>query len=248
MFERVANQGHSGRAIKHWLDRIGFQTRNGKPIPLSKVYSTLNNPFYYGEFEFPVGSGTWYQGKHTPLVTKELFDKVQSVLQTVPKGYKNKIFPFKSIFLCGGCGGGVTAEEKVRKLKHGGYTKHTYYHCGRSLNYECDEPYITETDLIKQLIVNIDKIKFNHTGVSRKIHDDINRYHRLKSQVLHQEYIEGNLDDYEKIPQKSADKNEMTKNYLLHILQVGTVEERQEALSFIKTKFILSKQTITIQK
>ena len=43
-------------------------------------------------------------------------------------------------------------------------------------------------------------------------------------------------------------KNEMTKNYLLHILQVGTAEERQEALSFIKTEFILSKKTITIQK
>jgi len=248
MFKRVANQGHSGRSIKHWLDRIGFKTRNDKPIPLSKVYSTLNNPFYYGEFEFPVGSGTWYQGKHTPLVTKEIFDKVQSVLQTVPKGYKNKIFPFKSIFRCGGCGGGVTAEEKVRKLKHGGYTKHTYYHCGRSLNYECDEPYITESDLIKQLIANIDKIKFNNAGVSRKIQEDIERYHRLKSQVLHQEFIDGHLGEFERIPKTSADKNEMTKNYLLHILQVGTAEERQEALSFIKTKFILTNKTIIIQK
>src|SRR3989344_7469437 len=48
MFERVANQGNSGRAIKHWLDRIGFKTRNDKPIPLSKVYATLKNPFYHG--------------------------------------------------------------------------------------------------------------------------------------------------------------------------------------------------------
>lgn len=46
----------------------------------------------------------------------------------------------------------------------------------------------------------------------------------------------------------SIDKNAMTKNYLLHILQVGTAEERQEALLFIKTKFILSKRAITIQK
>ncbi len=164
------------------------------------------------------------------------------------KGYKNKIFPFKSIFKCGGCGGGVTAEEKLRKLKHGGFVKHTYDHCGRSLNYECDEPYITENDLIKQLIANIDKIKFNHTGVTRKIQEDIERYHRLKTQVLHQEFIDGHLGEFNRIPQTSADKNEMTKNYLLHILQIGTVEERQEALSFIKTKFILSKRVITIQK
>jgi hypothetical protein len=144
--------------------------------------------------------------------------------------------------------GGVTAEEKIRKLKHGGYTKHTYYHCGRSLNYECDEPYITESDLVKQLIANIDKIKFNNAGVSRKIQEDIERYHRLKSQVLHQEFLDGHLGEYDRIPKSTADKNEMTKNYLLHILQVGTAEERQEALSFIKTKFILTNKTIIIQK
>lgn len=248
MFERAAHQGHSGRAIKNWLDRIGFTTRLGNKMPLSKVYSTLKNPFYYGKFEFPVGSGTWYLGKHKPLINKELFDKVQIMLECPPKSYNNKVFPFKSIFRCGGCGGGVTAEEKIRKLKHGGFTKHTYYHCGRSLNYECDEPYITENDLVKQLIANIDKIKFNHSGVNRKIQEDIERYHRLKTQVLHQEYIDGHLAEFNRIPQTSADKNDMTKNYLLHILQVGTAEERQEALSFIKTKFILSKRTIIIQK
>lgn len=248
MFNRVVNQGHSGRAIKNWLDRIEFKTKLGNNMPLSKIYSTLKNPFYYGEFEFPVGSGTWYQGKHKPLITKEIFDKVQVMLECPPKGYNVKIFPFKSIFKCGKCGGGVTAEEKMRKLKHGGYTKHTYYHCGRSLDYQCDEPYITETDLIKQLISMIDKIKFNHTGVTRKIEEDIERYHRLKTQVLHQEFIDGRLAKFNRIPQSSADKNEMTKNYLLHILQVGTAEERQEALSFIKTKFILSKRVITIQK
>lgn len=248
MFEKVAHQGHSGRAVKNWLDRIGFTTRNDKQLALSKVYSTLKNSFYYGEFEFPVGSGTWYQGKHKPLVTKELFDKVQVMLEVPEKSYHNKIFPFKSIFKCGGCGGGVTAEEKLRRLKHGGYVKHTYYHCARSVNYECDEPYITETDLIKQLIVNINKIKFNHAGVTRKIQEDIERYHRLKTQVLHQEFIDGHLAEFNRIPQTADDKNEMTKNYLLHILQVGTAEERQEALSFIKTKFILSKRTIKIKK
>ncbi|WKZ26090.1 MAG: recombinase family protein [bacterium] len=248
MFDRMANQGHSGRAIKNWLDRIGFKTKNDKPLALSRLYTTLSNPFYYGEFEFPVGSGTWYQGKHKPLISKELFDKVQIMLETPPKSYHNKIFPFKKIFRCGGCNGGITADDKLRKLKGGGYTKHIYYHCARSVNYECDEPYITENDLVKQLIANIDKIKFNNSGINRKIQEDIERYHRLKTQVLHQEFIDGYLPEFNRVPQTTIDKNEMTKNYLLHILQVGTAEERQEALSFIKTKFILSKRTITIEK
>lgn len=116
------------------------------------------------------------------------------------------------------------------------------------IGFSSDEPYITENDLIKQLIVMIDCIKFNHTGVTRKIEEDIERYHRLKTQVLHQEFIDGRLAEFNRIPQTSADKNEMTKNYLLHILQVGTAEERQEALSFIKTKFIILKRTVIIEK
>src|SRR3989344_4396263 len=243
MFERVGHQGHSGRAIKNWLDRIGFTTRLGNKMPLSKVYSTLNNPFYYGEFEFPIGSGTWYKGKHKPLITKELFDKDQLHLQIQPdKGYKNKLFPFKKIFKCGKCDGGITAEEKYRKLLNGRIVKHIYYHCGRSRDFECDEPYITERDLVKQLIAKIDVIRFNSLGITRKIQEDIERYHRLKTQVLHQEFIDGYLEEFNRIPESGNDKNEMMKNYLLHILQIGTAEERLEVLSFIKTKFILSQR------
>ncbi len=249
MFDKMGNQGQSGRIIKMWLDRIGFESRNGKKLALSKVYATLKNPFYYGEFEFPLESGNWYKGKHKPLITKELFEKVQIHLQMQPdKGYKNKIFPFKKIFKCGKCGGGITAEEKYRTRLNGIVVKHIYYHCGRSKDYECDEPYITESELIKQLIAKIDLIKFNSAGITRKIHSDIERYHRLKTQVLHQEFIDGYLAEFNRIPESGNDKNLMMKNYLLHILKIGTAEERVEVLSFIKTKFILSQREIIIEK
>ena len=41
---------------------------------------------------------------------------------------------------------------------------------------------------------------------------------------------------------------EMMKNYLKHILTIGTPEERQEILGYIKTKFILQDRHITIFK
>ncbi len=248
VFDKMANQGQSGRAIKHWLDRIQFTTKNEKPLALSKIYSLLKNPFYYGEFEFPVGSGIWYQGKHKPLITKELFNKVQFMLEVPPKSYHSKIFPFKKICKCGGCGGGITAEEKIMKLKYGGLSRHIYYHCARSANYECDQPYITEQDLIKQLAAKINEIKINYSAITKKIEEDIDKYHRLKTEVLHQEYLDGNLAQLSPIPKNEEDKKEMTKNYLLHILKVGTSEERQEALSFIKTKFILRDYVIEIEK
>jgi len=248
MFERVGNQGYSGRAVKRWLDRIGFETRQGVKCPLSKVHTILKNPFYYGEFEFPSGSGIWYKGKHKPLITKELFEKVQKQLITTPRSWSKNNFAFKTLMKCGSCGSSVTAEEKYRKLRGGGYHKHIYYHCRRYLDYECSEPYIEEEDLIKQLIANIDRIIFNQTGISRKIQEDIERYHRLKTDVLHQEYMLGKFDGDNGMMPTNADFKQMAKNYLIHILRGGTSEERLEILSLIKTRFVLRDKKIIIGK
>lgn len=57
-----------------------------------------------------------------------------------------------------------------------------------------------------------------------------------------------NLAEFDQIPKTTADKQEMTKNYALHTLKVGTAKERQEAISFIKTKFILTDRTIKIER
>ena len=53
MFERVAKQAYSGRDVKRWLDDIDFRSRQGKRLVLSHIYRTLQNPFYYGEFQYP---------------------------------------------------------------------------------------------------------------------------------------------------------------------------------------------------
>lgn len=243
IFERVAEKGHSGRTIKHWLDRIGFKTKNDKPLALSKVYSTLNNPFYCGSFEF---NGVKYKGNHPAIVTKAIFDKVQQQLAVPPKQWHKNIFPFKVLCTCGSCGGGVTAEEKYKKLKYGGFTKHTYYHCSRSVDYECDEPYITEEDLIQQLIGHIDEIKINEKLITTRLKSEIERFHTLRSQVLHQEYLEGNLNQFD-YPEKDPVPSDTAKAYLLHVLKAGTSEERQLILSAIKTKFILTHRELRIK-
>lgn len=241
MFERVAHQGHSGRMIKRWLDKIGFTTRSGKPLALSKVFTTLKNPFYYGEFEF---SGQIYQGSHKPLISKELYLDVQRQLTTTPKGWRKKTFAFKSICNCGKCGASVTAEERVKKLKYGGMKKYIYYHCTRSVDYDCDEPYITEEELISQLLAQLPNIKFSKTKITKKIKTEIERYHRLRSEVLHQEYLSGNLAEIEMSAVKKDD--EMARDYLEHMLKTGSPEDRQEAIGLIKSRFVLNEKKITL--
>jgi len=245
MFERVGNRGQAGRTIKRWLDEIGFRTKNNKRLALSKVYASLKNPFYYGEFEY---GGEWYKGIHQQLITKKLWDKVQKQLVVPPKNWHKKQFPFRGLCICGTCGGGVTAEEKYKKLKYGGYNKHIYYHCARSVDFDCDEPYITEEDLIKQLIahINAGNIKINKAKIAKKLEADIERFHRLRSEVLHQEYLSGNLGEIETSAIKSNDE-EMAINYLKHVLKTGSFDDRREAINMIITKLILRNRELRLK-
>lgn len=74
IFEKVAFEHKSGRDLYHWLkDDLQFTTRGNKLLTLSGVYRILDNPFYYGMFEYPRESGNWYTGKHKPIITQELF-------------------------------------------------------------------------------------------------------------------------------------------------------------------------------
>lgn len=244
IYKRVAQQGHSGRTIRKWLIEIGFKTKSGNQLALSKIYSTLKNPFYYGEFEF---GDEWYKGKHEPLVNKELWDKVQKQLTVPPKKWHKNKFPFKILCTCGSCGGGVTAEERYKKLKYGGYNKHIYYHCARSVDYDCDEPYIIEDDLIKQLLahINTGNVKIHIAKIAKKLGDDIERFHKLRSEVLHQEYLSGNLGEIENSAVKSNDE-EMAINYLKHILKTGSSDDRREALGMVRTKFVLRNKELNV--
>ena len=52
----------------------------GKPLSRSGIYKMFTNPLYYGWFEYPAGSGNWWQGKHEPMITEEEFNRVQVLL------------------------------------------------------------------------------------------------------------------------------------------------------------------------
>ena len=46
-------------------------------INLKQVTYMLKNPFYYGHFRY---AGEVHEGKHQPVISKQLFDQVQVIL------------------------------------------------------------------------------------------------------------------------------------------------------------------------
>lgn len=216
------------------MKSMGFKTRNGKTLVLGNIYQLLRNTFYYGEFEYPVGSNNWYQGKHTPIITKELFDKVQVNINEhlIPKT-ESKEFAFTKLIKCGYCGSGITADEKFKKLKDGGTNRHVYYFCTKARNIDCKNPPINEPSLIDELVLLVDKIDLDHLGIKTKIEQEISRFNKFRIGVLGQK---------NKLHTTEID----IRNYAKYLLREGTIYEKRELLSFLKSKLLLKDKKIIL--
>lgn len=240
MFERVAKNGDSGRTIKRWFDKVGMTTRAGKGVTLSQIYMMLKNPFYYGEFEYPIGSGNWYRGKHHPLINREIFDRVQEQLVTSQKSpWGEKIITFKGLFKCGSCGSNIIGEEKWRKRKYLEPRKHVYYHCARQLE-KCPEPYISEDKLIKQILRYINFMNIAHPNflkLTETLQGSIKSYLAIREEILYEEDINPTNRPLDPV------------NFARYVLTNGTIEEKRDlvlALNrqlYIKNKFISSDES-----
>lgn len=236
IFEKVANEQWSGRKIYSWLrNDLNFTTRNNKYLSLSNIYIMLRNPYYYGEFEYPVGSNNWYQGKYIPLITRELFDKVQVIPDNnfIPKT-ENKEFAFTKLIKCGCCGSGISADEKFKKLKDGGVNRHVYSFCTKAKNIECNNKAINETDLINELIELKDRVDLDELGIKEKIREEIVRINKFNTEVLG----------------KSKEKTDIEidiRNYVKYLLKQGTILEKRELLPYLKSKLILRDKKILLE-
>lgn len=231
MFEKVAHEEWSGRKVYHWLRfELNFHTTGNKPLSLGNVYRTLQNPFYHGIFEFPKKSGNWYQGKHEPLVTKELFDKVQTRLKRDGIQRESHEFAFTKLMTCGACGSCISAEEKYKELKDGTTARYVYYGCGRTRDKNCrGNKYLREEVLIEQLIGLLDRLEFNEHGIRYKFEDELKRFNKFQRTVLGLAKSGSNHDEVD------------IKTYAKYILKEGTNEEKRELMGCFRSKLKITK-------
>jgi site-specific DNA recombinase len=74
------------RSTKSWTTQ-GGRRREGRPFGKGTVYKLLNNRVYLGEI---VHKGNAYPGEHAPIVTRDLWNKVQAVLAESAKARANR--------------------------------------------------------------------------------------------------------------------------------------------------------------
>lgn len=184
----------------------------GNPLARSAIYRIFSDPFYYGWFEYPRGSGQWFKGTHVPMITQGEFERVQALLHRNgnPRAVAHS-FPFSGLIQCGHCGATVTAEEKhqlicsVCRLKFVPRGKegcpacgtpivgmqnptildYTYYHCTKRRDADCPERSIEAAALEQQI-----EDYLSHIEIAPRVLDWMRNYLRK----YHEQETAGRVD------------------------------------------------------
>lgn len=237
MFRLVAEESYSGRDLWSWAKESGFVNKSGKGITLSQIYLMLRNPYYYGEFEFPVGSGKWYIGKHQPLISKELFDQAQKKLICYEKvKWGSKDFAFKGLFKCASCGASIVGEDKHRKLTNGKANYHVYYHCSRQVDHHCTEPYINEDILELRIIKFIQNLDTNQLKLSEQLKESFDQFIKTKQQILSLNNI------------YNEETNADLEEYARYVIKEGKITEKRNLINGLNLKIYIHNKDLVLKK
>jgi DNA invertase Pin-like site-specific DNA recombinase len=117
-FELYATKKHTLHTLQAHMEKLGLKNIKNKRLNLNSLSILLNNPFYMGIIKV---KGVTFDGGHQPLISPDLFKRVQLILRgnTNPKVNKHE-FKFSKVLTCKQCEYSLIAE-----IQKG----HTYYRC-----------------------------------------------------------------------------------------------------------------------
>jgi DNA invertase Pin-like site-specific DNA recombinase len=122
LFERYAIGRYSLKQLTIMARDDGLVFRKSKnPVPKAFFNDTATTEIYTGDF---VWCGKTYNGTHTPLVSAELWQRVQEIMDQRSRARHRKVkhdFAFSRLIKCGHCGCSLVGELKKRR--------YVYYHC-----------------------------------------------------------------------------------------------------------------------
>lgn len=147
LFELYATNEYSLREIGDILYKDGLRTKGGNKVAKAVLHRALTNPIYKGDF---VWGGVFYKGKHEGIIGKELFDRVQSVLEGKNRVKKQThTFLYRGYLTCDVCGCKLTATKKK--------DKYDYYYCTNGKNLCKQHKDYMDSGDVESLVSNLFK-------------------------------------------------------------------------------------------
>lgn len=120
LFAMAATGEYSGQQLTRFAQDRGLRSRRGLVLNKDTVCDTiLRNPAYYGTFRW---GGKTYDGNYEPLITKDLYDRVQLALERRSRAKTRRhTFTYTGLLTCGTCNGLLTGDIKKQR--------YVYYRC-----------------------------------------------------------------------------------------------------------------------
>lgn len=168
MFDLYADGNYSIKKLSEMMFGEGLRTYNGNKLCKSRMATLLSDPFYYGKMRW---NNEISNGEQEPLISEELFNKVQDILRgkTTPK-YNKHFYMFSGLVKCNECQGTITWEE------HKGTT---YGHCNHYRN--CSQKvWVKQPDIEKQVLESLGSLAINDKEVVDWVRNILKAGHKEK--------------------------------------------------------------------
>ncbi len=144
VFEEASKATYSLKTLTDLSFKLGLRSKNDKKLPQATIWNILKNPYYYGAIR--LREKVYIENiQHEPLISKQLFDRVQQVLSRRGGGMKRHFFPYTGIFKCGECECSITAE-----IQRG----HIYYHCTHKKG-DCSQRTFLKSEILEEQLVDV---------------------------------------------------------------------------------------------
>ncbi len=222
-FELYATGDYSINEIHQIMEKKGLKNRyTNKPLSRSKIAEVLKNRFFIGYINW---KGIEYSGIHDPLISKELFFRVQEVFKVHDKAgertRKHRHF-LKGTLFCAECGSRLGTQLKVKPNGR----KYNYFFClGKARRNGCKQEYILDK-IAEKAVENLYRnIQFSDEIVKNLKTD-------LDHKLVEQEAFNIKKEKYltKKISQLSEQKYKLMQAYYSNAISIDILKHEQDRI------------------
>ena len=282
------SQGKGLRAIANYLNREGYKTKRGNTFSTDSIKEIILNPLYVGKVRFNRYEN-WSERKrkgksenviivdgiHEPIISQELWDKVQAIRQQKAKkpmkNYEGN-YVLTGLIKCPECGATMVGTRTTNTLKDGTKKVLRYYSCGaarRKGRSVCGFNSV-RADYVEEYVLNRINEVVNHPKILKELVSKVNQHKKkmIKPLQMERETVNKSLETIQASKQKYLDlyetdliDQEMFKGRIKElnnemeklILRRDEIEETlqgcdSEELPFDYVKEVLTNLDVMIQK
>lgn len=223
-FKMYATGNCSISQLTEQLSEMGLRTRpnrkySSRPVPKSTLARMLQNPFYIGLIKW---KDILVEGHHKPLVSKELFYNVQSLIRSNDvTSIRSRVHNhyLKGTVFCGDCGSRMSIDTAKNS--------YTYLYClGRKRRNGCHQKYVDTTEVEARIEELYNKIELAPEWI-RKMRD------KFEQELIERQSIGANEEVVlrKRLVKLAEERTKLLHAYFVEAIPVDLLKKEQDRIT-----------------